>query len=353
MDFLLDHTAFRTPDLLQAIIDALSANIAVVNADGRILTVNAAWRRYADDNGSAMSGYGVGLCYLHLCDPDCCRLAPQVGEDDLATASQVATGIVAVIEGRLERFQITYPCHSPDRRRWFLLTVTPLDWNGGRCAIVAHEDISTVKQAEQDMAAALTGTIEAIAHVLDVRDPYTAGHGRNVAYLAQALARELGLSKDRQHTIFLGATIHDIGKIAIPAEILTRPAQLSRLEMELVRAHCRVGHRIVANIPFPWPLADIVLHHHERQDGSGYPDQLLGEQISLESRIVAVADVADAIASHRPYRPAKGLIIANMELRKAAGQGFDAEVVAAYLSPAVQAVAQGIYVGDRVPSLVD
>ncbi len=133
-----------------------------------------------------------------------------------------------------------------------------------------------------------------------MRDPYTAGHQRRVAQLAAAIADELGMAKDEIEGLRLAATIHDIGKIAIPAEILARPGTLSAIEFSLLKQHPRAGYDILKEIPFPWPIADMVLQHHERLDGSGYPDAITGDQILPESRILAVADVVEAMNSHRP-----------------------------------------------------
>ena len=142
------------------------------------------------------------------------------------------------------------------------------------------------------------GAVDAIAATVEARDPYTAGHQHRVADLSAAIAVEIGLSAANVEGIRLGANIHDLGKIGVPAEILSRPSRLNALEYELVKTHTRVGYDIVKNIVFPWPIADMILHHHERLDGSGYPDGLHGDEIGIEARIIAVADVVEAMASH-------------------------------------------------------
>lgn len=173
----------------------------------------------------------------------------------------------------------------------------------------------------------MESAIEAIALTVEKRDPYTAGHQRKVAALAAAIGREMGLSSDRIHGLRLGGIIHDIGKIYIPAEILNRPGKLSKHEFELIKTHAEVGYDIVKNVDFPWPVAQIVRHHHERIDGSGYPDGLKGEEIILEARILAVADVVEAITAHRPYRPALGLETGIKELLRGRGTVFYTQAV--------------------------
>lgn len=178
---------------------------------------------------------------------------------------------------------------------------------------------------------ALVQTIRAIARTVEKRDPYTSGHQQRVAELSTAIARELNLPEERIEGIRLGATIHDIGKVYIPAEILNRPGKLSDAEFEIIKSHAQVGWDIVKDIEFPWPVAEMILQHHERLDGSGYPHGLKGEAITLEARILAVADTVEAMASHRPYRPGLGVDAALEEIAKNRGKLYDAEVVDACL----------------------
>ncbi len=171
--------------------------------------------------------------------------------------------------------------------------------------------------------------IAALAATVEQRDPYTAGHQRRVAELAAAIGRELGLDDDRLEGLRIAGTIHDIGKIYIPAEILARPARLGTLEFELVKSHAQVGYDIVKGVDFPWPVADSIRQHHERLDGSGYPQGLKGDQIILEARVLAVADVVEAMSSHRPYRPGLGIDAALAQIRSDSGTKFDPDVVEA------------------------
>jgi len=170
-------------------------------------------------------------------------------------------------------------------------------------------------------------TIEALIQAIDARDPYTALHQRNVSRLAVAIAESLGLPEETIKGVGFGAMLHDLGKIAIPLDILNKPGTLSPLEYELVKTHAQVGYEIIADVEYPWPILDIVHQHHERIDGSGYPAGLRGDEISLEARIVAVADVVEAMSSHRPYRPTLGLDMALQEIIAHRGVLYDADVV--------------------------
>ena len=193
--------------------------------------------------------------------------------------------------------------------------------------------IATVRtRAEQQesarkLARALEDTIQAIATTIEARDPYTAGHQQRVSRLATAIACEMGLGDAQIAGVQRGGEIHDIGKIYIPAEILNRPGRLSDIEFALIKTHPRVGYDIVKDIDFPWPIGAMILQHHERLDGSGYPVGLKGDAILLEARILAVADVVEAMMNHRPYRPALGLDAAIEEISRCSGRLFDSAVV--------------------------
>lgn len=173
--------------------------------------------------------------------------------------------------------------------------------------------------------------VRAMSMAMEMRDPYTAGHQERVAELACAIARELGLAPDGVFGLRMASILHDIGKMAVPAEILTKPGALTELEFELIKTHVQAGFDILKTIQFPWPLAEIVRQHHERVDGSGYPRGLRGEAILIEARILAVADVVETMMSHRPYRPARGDEVALEELTGGAGGHYDAAVAEACL----------------------
>jgi putative nucleotidyltransferase with HDIG domain len=169
--------------------------------------------------------------------------------------------------------------------------------------------------------------IQVLVRVVEQRDPYTAGHQQRVADLAAAIAGEMGLDAEGVEGILMAGMVHDVGKMSIPAEILSKPAMLNDMEMLLIREHPETAVRILREIPFPWEISRIVLEHHERMDGSGYPRGLKGEEILLSSRILAVADTVESMVSHRPYRPALGVDAALAEIMESRGVRFDADVV--------------------------
>lgn len=170
-------------------------------------------------------------------------------------------------------------------------------------------------------------TIDAIAMISERRDPYTAGHQKRVAVLASAIAKEMKLDEDKIEGIYLTAILHDIGKMSVPLSILSKPSKLSEGEVMLIQAHCQEAYNILKNIQFPWPVAETILQHHERLDGSGYPKKLTDKDILVEAKILAVADTIEAMSSHRPYRPAIGLQRAIKEIIKNKGKLYDSQIV--------------------------
>jgi putative nucleotidyltransferase with HDIG domain len=177
----------------------------------------------------------------------------------------------------------------------------------------------------------LEKTIAAIAAVTEIRDPFTAGHQKRVTTLACAIAEEMALPDEQREWLRLASIVHDIGKINIPTEILVKPTRLSEPEFNIIEAHPQIGHDILQGIEFSQPVAKIVLQHHELLDGTGYPQGLSGDEIVLEARILAVADVIEAMASHRPYRPAQGIGMALEEILHNKGELYDPDVVDACL----------------------
>jgi len=190
-----------------------------------------------------------------------------------------------------------------------------------------------LRKSMEKLKNSLNGIIQAMALAVEMRDPLTAGHQRRVAELACAIAREMGLPEERIEAIRMAGMIHDLGKISVPAEILTKsaPSRLTEAEFALIKNHPQVGYEILKEIEFPYPIAQIVLQHHERVNGSGYPQGLKGDQIMLEAKIIAVADVVEAMASHRPYRPALGIEAALNEISQNKGVLYDPDVVEACL----------------------
>jgi PAS domain S-box-containing protein/putative nucleotidyltransferase with HDIG domain len=228
----------------------------------------------------------------------------------------------------------TQHCRRDGSLFWVSMTMQAIRDEKGRLLYYEgiDEDITDRKESLERLRKALGGTIQAISMAVETKDPYTAGHQRRTADLARAIATEMGFDADQRDFIRIAATIHDIGKIALPAEILSKPTKLTDIEFSLIKTHALQGYEILKDIEFPWPVADVVLQHHERIDGSGYPDGLKGEDILPAARILSVADVVEAIASNRPYRAANGIDDALAEISKNRGILYDADVVDACLT---------------------
>ena len=190
-----------------------------------------------------------------------------------------------------------------------------------------HLEINERKQAEEKVKKTLDATIETVSKIIEVKDPYTAGHQQRVSQLTTAIAKELNLSPDKIEGIRIASLIHDIGKISVPTEILSKSIALSNLEFSLIKEHSQTGYDILKPIDFSYPVAQIVLQHHERINGTGYPNNLKGGEILLEAKIMAVADVVEAMSSHRPYRPALGINKALEEISENRGILYDPKVV--------------------------
>ena len=174
-------------------------------------------------------------------------------------------------------------------------------------------------------------TVDVATIISEMRDPYTVGHERRVAEIAVSIGAELGLDESRQEGLQVAGHLHDIGKITIPSEILTKPGKLGAVEYMLIQGHALAGFDVLKSVEFPWPVAQIALQHHERMDGTGYPQGLKGEAILLDARIIAVADVVEAMSSHRPYRAGLGMEMALAEIDSGRGTAFDADVADACL----------------------
>ena len=204
--------------------------------------------------------------------------------------------------------------------------------------IALSHEITDRKRAEKQLQDTLGSlrkavgvAIQVMVSAVEARDPYTAGHQLRAADIARAIAAEIGLSPDRIDGIRIAGSVHDIGKLSIPAEILSKPTKLSVLEFDLIKEHVLSGYEILKNVESPWPLAQIVYQHHERMDGSGYPRHLKGEEILMDARILAVADVVEAMSSNRPYRPALGEDAALKEIENNRGTLYDTGAVDACL----------------------
>ncbi len=256
------------------------------------------------------------------------------------TRSSLLQQLLAILEGK-RRIEFDAPgltvAGEPliSALQW---VATGSDPAGYSHVLVCTSDVTAVRQATESQAQsyhavqkAVAGTIYAMARIVESRDPYTAGHQQGVARLAVAIGREMGLEHEQVNGLMMAALIHDLGKINVPSEILAKPTKLTPLEFSLIQTHSQSGYEILKEIEFPWPVARMVLEHHERIDGSGYPQGLKGEEILLEARILAVADVVEAMASHRPYRPALGIEVALEEIRAKRGTVFDPRVADACL----------------------
>lgn len=316
----VDQARRDSDEMLRAITRSAKDALILADNDGRI----AFW----NEGATALYGYSeqeaMGLDFAQVIPPEDRELA----RNEFQTIRE--TGRSSFIEKPREVFALT----KRGRKVPIEIAFTPVrlkeKWN----LLLIIRNITERKLAEAEREAheeairqALAESMGALAATVEARDPYTAGHERRVADLSVAIARQLGFSEDRIRGLRLAAEIHDIGKISIPAEILSKPGRLSGIEIDLVQTHAQAGYEILKNVRFPWPIAEIIWQHHERLDGSGYPQGLRGEQILPEARIVAVADVAESMMQHRPYRPALGMEAALAEISGGRGTKFDAEIV--------------------------
>jgi len=297
--------------------------------EGYMQLVNLTWADTERGKGPTGKSIRTGKMYVAediLADPNLMpwhtEAAKRGYKSSIALPLRLADGSVAA----LTAYGASSSAWSESERR--LMEQIALDLGFGISSL--RNEIAK-KQYQDDLRESLEQTILVIAGTVDQRDPYTAGHQRRVADLSRRIGEKLSLSEDRIHGLHLGASIHDVGKIGIPAELLAKPGRLSKIELDLIKEHVMLGYELIKDVRFPWPISDIVLQHHERLDGSGYPQGLKEDAISLESKIVAVADVVEAMGSHRPYRAALGIEIALEEIEAKSGTLFDAAAVEACL----------------------
>jgi len=248
---------------------------------------------------------------------------------------QIAGDFYPALEEK-STFMEEFPCRRKDGRDIMCMVSTSRIGKSlkNRRIVATYEDITARKKSELDLKQSferlqkgLEDTIQTIAMIVETKDPYTAGHQRQVDKLATAIAREMGFSEDKIRGIHTAAVIHDIGKIYVPAEMLSKPGHLTNIEFDIMKTHPQVSYDILKRIEFPWPVAEIVYQHHERLDGSGYPKGLKGGEILPEAKILAVADVVESMASHRPYRPTIGMDKALAEINRNKGILYDPDVV--------------------------
>jgi PAS domain S-box-containing protein len=222
--------------------------------------------------------------------------------------------------------------------KWVELNAAVIKWKERPAILNFLKDITERKLAEEERQKTLENlrksfstTVQVMVSAVEMKDPYTAGHQLRSADLACAIATEMGLAQEKIDGIRMAGSIHDIGKLSVPSEILSKPTKLTNAEFSVIKDHAQSGYEMLKNVESPWPLAQIVYQHHERMNGSGYPRNLKGDEILLDARIMAVADVVEAMASHRPYRPSLGIEVALEEIEKNKGTFYDAAVADACL----------------------
>ncbi|MCX8109691.1 MAG: PAS domain S-box protein [Syntrophorhabdaceae bacterium] len=310
-------------DKFSILIDNAPFGMALIDKDERFLYVNP---KFIEIFGYDLSDTPDGKTWFKKAypDPEYRHMVIDAWIKDMEKAK--------VGEQRPRIFNVV--CKDGTKKT---ISFVPVQLESG-LQIVSFEDITfriraqeNLEQAMKKMRQSLIGTIQIISMIIEARDPYTAGHQKRVSALARALAQGLGLSADSVENIRMAGIIHDIGKISVPAEILSKPGILSELEMSLIKTHPESGYNILKEAELPYPIAEVVLQHHERIDGSGYPQGLKGDEVLFEAKIVAVADVVEAISSYRPYRPANGIEIALKEIEKNKGKLYDEKVVEACL----------------------
>lgn len=309
---LVQESEIRGRGWLSTLIQHVSDVIVVIDAQGLIVYANPSALKMFGVSAEQAIGSNV-FQYIHLEDRE--RVADLYAE--LAGSPEASTSDTI-------RFR------SPDSDEIRFLEVVRtnlLDLPTIAGIVVNGRDVTERNAHLARLEASLGAITSAMANMVELRDPYTAGHQREVAQVAGAIARELGLAGEDVRGIEAAGILHDIGKVAVPSEILNRPGRLSRLEFEIIKLHAQTGSDIVAEIPFPWPVSEMILQHHERLDGSGYPNSLTGGDILMGSRILAVADVISAMAAHRPYRPALGIGPALAEVEAHRGDLFDPDAV--------------------------
>jgi PAS domain S-box-containing protein/putative nucleotidyltransferase with HDIG domain len=318
------ESLLRERNTLDRIMETSPAGILMVTREGRFVFAN---RRAQEILGRSLQQ----ITGLHA-DSSEWRLTGHEGEslavDDLALSAVLSAG--DPVHG------VKLATTRPDGRVVYLsVNAAPLADETGAVTdvVLTIDDVTEQRRSDEAVQAAMVrlrdsvnGTVRSMATLVETRDPYTAGHQERVAELAQSIAAELGLAQERIDGLRVAGIIHDVGKTAVPTELLVKPTRLSGAEMDIIKVHAQAGYEILKDIDFPWPVARMVHEHHERIDGSGYPNGLPGGDLLLESRILAVADVVESMAAHRPYRPSLGLEAALAEVREQRGVLYDPDV---------------------------
>jgi PAS domain S-box-containing protein len=305
---------------LRALVDTIPDLVWLKDAEGVYLSCNRRFESFFGAQEKDIIGKtdydftnkGLAQSFRHHDEAAIAAAAPTVNEEEIVFADDGHSEILETIKT---------PVHASDGRLIGILGV-------GRDITERKRSEDGVRAQAQQLRRTVEGAVLAMSRMVESRDPYTAGHERRVAELAAAIGADMGMTDEELDALRLAATIHDIGKIAVPAEILAKPGRLSTTEFELIKAHPVTGFEILADVDFGSPVAEMVRQHHERLDGSGYPFGLTGADIVREARVLAVADVVEAMSSHRPYRAALGMEAALAEVREYAGAKYDADVVA-------------------------
>jgi len=304
----------------QAMLESVDAHMTLVDRNLNILWANE----------KAKGIFGHNIVGKSCCDAFFAKKVNCGSESSCLSRNAFRTGGKV----KLQTMKVTA---KDGARLYFEGSAKVVAWDSdGRPSMIVkiYKDITKRRQVEMDLRANmkqmrknLNCTIQAIARTVESRDAYTAGHQRQTTEIAGAIAFEMGLTKQEIDGIRMAGVIHDLGKISVPAEILSKPGRINESELSLIKQHPQAGYDILKGIDFKWPVADIILQHHERLNGSGYPNNLHGDQILLEARIIGVADVIEAMASHRPYRPALGIDDAFEEITTQRGVRYDPDVV--------------------------
>ena len=309
-----------------SVVKAMAEGVVFQDAEGRIVETNPAALRIEGRDSGQMLGHTSS-------DPGW----GAVREDGSDFPGDQHPAMVTLRTGEPQSNVVMGIRRPSGERRWISINSEPLFGPEGRTpsgVVTTFHDITERKQIEVQMAEyiarlehAVEQTLRAVANLVELRDPYTAGHEQRTATLARDIAREMGWPEARCHNVWLTALVHDVGKIAVPAQILTKPGALTDLEFELVKQHPTWGYEIFKDVDFLSSIASVIRQHHERLDGSGYPDGLRGEEILPEARVLAVADAMESRTSHRPYRPAISVDEALEQIRALRHDRYDPEVV--------------------------
>lgn len=356
---LQDHTRHASGRSLNGVdFDATHSHLVTRKLEAKIVELNAVSEAYKNQREEYERLFRSNPQPMWICDPDTLRcLAVNDAavsvygysrDEWLTMRTPELSGAVAPesSDDRLETDRAV-PLHGNEvathtkkdgSKILVEISAHALDFGGRPARVVMALDVTERIRAHereqvhlQRIEEAMCGTITVVTRMVEVRDPYTAGHERRTAELCRAIGLELNLGSDQIDGLVMAAMVHDIGKIAIPSDILTKPGKLSQIERMYIEQHAEAGYDLLKGVPFPWPIAEIVYQHHERMDGSGYPRGLEGAAILLQARILAVADTLEAMASHRPYRPAFSIEAALKEIETKAGITYDEPVAKACL----------------------